>query len=267
MHRKIELQSPADFTYLYANTVAASRQKLDLHLPPSATNNDEPDPMRERYILKTFTTASSSISINGLDSSSPQFPFPAAFTTPTETVEYEAYDTNLAARVTSLYAQLESLTTSVAQLRRDAPRRAARAYADQLKLALEGDEDENEDGEGEGEGEGQEQGQAQKVEGDVQMPDADGDEKPSASTATQSRKSAKEDWKLQVPLGTQHEAERWRNGEMAEVYEDALRTLLRLQGDADDADANADGGAHNALATTVGKAERAGRAAEVVENM
>lgn len=46
--RKIELQSPADFTYLYANTVALSRQKLDLHLPPSATNNDTPDPMRER---------------------------------------------------------------------------------------------------------------------------------------------------------------------------------------------------------------------------
>jgi kinetochor protein Mis14/NSL1 len=47
-YRKIELQSPADFTYLYANTVALSRQKLDLHLPPSATNNDTPDPMRER---------------------------------------------------------------------------------------------------------------------------------------------------------------------------------------------------------------------------
>lgn len=47
-HRKIELQSPADFTYLYANTVALSRAKLDLHLPPSANPNDGPDPMRER---------------------------------------------------------------------------------------------------------------------------------------------------------------------------------------------------------------------------
>jgi len=46
--RKIELQSPADFTYLYANTVALSRQKLDQALPPSATSNEEPDPMRER---------------------------------------------------------------------------------------------------------------------------------------------------------------------------------------------------------------------------
>lgn len=48
MHRKIELQSPADYTYLYANTVTASRQKLDLHFPPSATGHGEPDPMRER---------------------------------------------------------------------------------------------------------------------------------------------------------------------------------------------------------------------------
>lgn len=47
-YRKIELQSAADFTYLHSNTVALSRQKLDLHLPPSAAPNNEPDPMRER---------------------------------------------------------------------------------------------------------------------------------------------------------------------------------------------------------------------------
>jgi hypothetical protein len=47
-HRKIELQSPADFTYLYANTIALARRKLDLNLPPSAIDNETPDPMRER---------------------------------------------------------------------------------------------------------------------------------------------------------------------------------------------------------------------------
>lgn len=47
-YRKIELQSPADFTYLYANTIALSRQKLDLYFPPTATDDDTPDPMRER---------------------------------------------------------------------------------------------------------------------------------------------------------------------------------------------------------------------------
>lgn len=68
---------------------------------------------------------------------------------------------------------------------------------------------------------------------------------------------------------------------MGEVYNDALRTLLRLQGTAEDEEG--DGGDKNksgrgdsaseegrgvkALATTVGKAERAGRAVEVVEKM
>lgn len=47
-HRKVELQSAADFTYLYANTIALSRRQLDLHLPPSASEKDTPDPMRER---------------------------------------------------------------------------------------------------------------------------------------------------------------------------------------------------------------------------
>lgn len=47
-YRKIELQSPADFTYLYTNAVALSRQKLDLNFPPLATDDDTPDPMRER---------------------------------------------------------------------------------------------------------------------------------------------------------------------------------------------------------------------------
>ncbi|PKX92010.1 uncharacterized protein P174DRAFT_444022 [Aspergillus novofumigatus IBT 16806] len=284
-YRKIELQSPADFTYLYANTVALSRQKLDLHLPPSANTSDGPDPMRERvkelvdqYINQTFTTASASISINGLDSSSSQFPFPAAFTQPTETIEYEPYDTELAARVTSLYAQLESLTTTVAQLRRDAPARAAKAYAEQLRKAIEEDEDDmdadddvdaeagnengNEDGNEDGDGEGEE---------DVPMSDADA---RNTSTQNGSRKlrrrpskSKSARWNLQIPLGSEHEAERWRNGEMAEVYDDALRTLLRLQGEAVPGEQVESGPDGKALSSTLGKAERAGRAAEVVEKM
>ncbi|RAL10899.1 uncharacterized protein BO97DRAFT_406670 [Aspergillus homomorphus CBS 101889] len=332
-HRKIELQSPADLTYLYGNTVALSRQKLDLHLPPSANpTTDGPDPMRERvrelvdeYILRTFTSASSSITINGLDSSSKEFPFPASFTAPSEQVEYEAYDAKLAARVTSLYAQLESLTTTVAQLRRDAPGRAARAYAEQLRRVIaeeealdleiegregEGQEDElkvesegsntqesaaaaaaaatvgnqNEDGAA-----GENQNQDQEMTGtengtttaaanpdgvavgDTEMVDAHGDAEVGATTTTKTRRSARlarRRAKLQLPLGTEHEAERWRSGEMAEVYEDALRTLLRLQGEAlagQAATSDAEGADGNALASTVGKAERAGRAVEVVE--
>jgi kinetochor protein Mis14/NSL1 len=48
-YRKVELQSSADLNYLYTNTVALSRQKLDLHFPPSANGDpNNPDPMKER---------------------------------------------------------------------------------------------------------------------------------------------------------------------------------------------------------------------------
>ncbi|RAK99829.1 uncharacterized protein BO80DRAFT_465842 [Aspergillus ibericus CBS 121593] len=290
-HRKIELQSAADFTYLYANTVALSRQKLDLHLPPSTNPNDGPDPMRERvrelvdeYIHHTFTTASSSISINGLDSTSPEFPFPGAFTAPTEQVEFEAYDGKLAARVTSLYAQLESLTTTVAQLRRDAPGRAARLYAEQLRRAILEDEDEDEEGQDEEVEEGLKEESEQSAEGeggegrDTEMPDADvngntngnantEEKKTEKKTETRRRPMTRARAKLELSLGSEHEAERWRSGEMAEVYEDALRTLLRLQGEGVPGQelSSAEGPDGNALASTLGKAERAGRAVEVVE--
>lgn len=126
--------------------------------------------------------------------------------------------------MTALYAQLEALTTTVAQLRRDAPRKAAGAYAEELARVLDDEhkaaEEENEETNGPG-------GTDIDVGG------------MSANHAEMSR---------------------WKKGDMAETYDDALRTLLRLQGE----DTEMDG---NALASTVGKAERAGRAADVVEKM
>ncbi|EPS29719.1 hypothetical protein PDE_04669 [Penicillium oxalicum 114-2] len=296
-YRKVELQSPADFTYLYANTVALSRRKLDLNLPPSATNDDQPDPMRERvrelvdeYITRTFTTASSSISINGLDSTSPAFPFPAAFTAP-ETVEYEPFDSELASRVSTLYAQLESLTTTVAQLRRDAPRKAARAYARELAglIAEETkeedgsdaedpdqnvDEDENED-QGQAQSPAQNQRSTRKSLGKEITETGQTDADQTSETRASKRRRIDRDsllhahpsWKLDISFNTAEEAERWRNGDVAEVYENALRTLQRLQGEAEGEAGAEHGSDGNALATTVGKAERAGRAAEVVEKM
>lgn len=45
-HRKIELQDPADLTYLIANVSRAAREKLDRHLPPDAVGGE--DAMRVR---------------------------------------------------------------------------------------------------------------------------------------------------------------------------------------------------------------------------
>lgn len=133
--------------------------------------------------------------------------------------------------MTSLYAQLESLTTTVAQLRRDTPARAAREYGDQLKKALLEDDQEEEE-------------QEVAVNGGGEM-----------------------DWDLHIPLGTEEEAQRWKDGEVAQVYEDALRTLLRLQGEEEIEEMGDGPDGDGALATTVGKAERAIKAAEVVEGM
>lgn len=73
-HRKIELQAPADLTYLIANVNRAAREKIDKHLPPDATPEGE-DAMRKRveqlvddYIRSTFHAAKDNMTINGMDS-------------------------------------------------------------------------------------------------------------------------------------------------------------------------------------------------------
>jgi kinetochor protein Mis14/NSL1 len=151
--------------------------------------------------------------------------------------------------VAALYAQLEALTTTVAQMRRDAPARAARAYADALsKVVEEEDEDEL----------------------DVQKVEEEDDDAEGGGDVLQRHP----EWKLQMPFSTEQERERWREGEMAEVYADALRTLVRLQPelgggveDEESAGDGEDGDESLGLAATVGKVERARKAAEVVEKM
>lgn len=46
-HRKVELQSPADLSYLIANVQRAAREKLDRSFPPDATPDAE-DATRRR---------------------------------------------------------------------------------------------------------------------------------------------------------------------------------------------------------------------------
>lgn len=47
-HRKIELQAPADLTYLLSNIRASAQQKLDSAFPPSAAPKGEEDAMRAK---------------------------------------------------------------------------------------------------------------------------------------------------------------------------------------------------------------------------
>lgn len=50
---------------------------------------------------------------------------------------YEPYDPRLGAKLRDLYAQLEQESTRVAELRRDAPGAAARAYIERLEAEME----------------------------------------------------------------------------------------------------------------------------------
>jgi len=149
-HRKVDLQSPSDLAYLLTNIRTAAQQKLDLHIPPSAAPQGEEDAFRTKveelvhqYITQTLTLALPSLSINGFDAS------PSLLTSSTSTTtrpdasddtNYEPYDPRLAAKVRALYAQLESETTRIAELRREAPVAAAKAYVERLGNEVKEDE-------------------------------------------------------------------------------------------------------------------------------
>ncbi|KAK2743275.1 hypothetical protein FQN57_004964 [Myotisia sp. PD_48] len=296
-YRKVELQSTPDLSYLYANTVSAAREKLDLHFPPAA--NDDSDPMKERvqqlvndFITRTFTAAIPSISINGIDTST--FSLTSGNATPLESllsakesVEYEPYDTALAARLTSLYAQLESLTTTVAQMRRDAPLKATRNYEEALRAALQDDDEEDEDLDTYDynfdeipDNEIPDEKQRVKQDPLEQGPNSNIDPPldnisdhnytcgiKNINTIRNIRRKHP-DWLLNMPARTALEEERWRNGDMRETYSRAVQTLFGLKGEGGGADGNEEDVQKGAaLATTVGRVERARRAVDVIEKM
>lgn len=128
---------------------------------------EDDDPMRahvaalvREFIAQTFSSASHSIEINGLDASSssssgPQASQPqqqqlqslplggdALAAAEEERIEYEAYDARLTAKVAELYAETERLSAVVAGLRRRGPREGAERAAGEVMRALDGDSEE-----------------------------------------------------------------------------------------------------------------------------
>lgn len=81
-----------------------------------------------------------SLALNGLDAPASLLaptPDPASPSTPSENdSNYEAYDPRLAAKLRELYSQLEYESTRVAELRREAPGAAARAYMERLEAEM-----------------------------------------------------------------------------------------------------------------------------------
>lgn len=102
------------------------------------------------FLAETWTAAKHSISVNGLDASSvPDLftPQQQASTSSSNTTELEGqhftympYDPRLSTKLASLYAELESLTSEVSNLRRTNPREGAEGYLSALNSTLEDDE-------------------------------------------------------------------------------------------------------------------------------
>lgn len=144
-HRKIELQSCADLTYLLTNIRASAAQKLDTAFPPSAAPEGEEDALRSKveqlvheYMNATFSLALPSLSINGIDGSTAYPSLSPTDQPPTTEAEgddgnYESHDPRLAEKLRKLYMQHEQETTRVAEMRRDAPGAAARAFMETLR--------------------------------------------------------------------------------------------------------------------------------------
>ena len=107
----------------------------------------------QQYIIQTLTLALPSLNINGLDpspsilrlsapvtSSNPTLNQSAAASSPTPSELsaqiYEAYDPRLAEQLRALYATFDDESTKVAELRREAPRVAARAHVEAIQNEL-----------------------------------------------------------------------------------------------------------------------------------
>jgi len=153
-HRKIELQSPSDLTFLTSQIRTAARQKLDLHLPPvpsSATNGDAPDELRrsvedlvEIFVAKVLQGIRHNVSINGIDvvESGEGEGMDGVVNghgggggggtgegdSMVETVEYEPFDDKLRSQLSATVAKRDALIAKISQQRRTTPKVAAETW-------------------------------------------------------------------------------------------------------------------------------------------
>ncbi|KAF2760073.1 hypothetical protein EJ05DRAFT_536258 [Pseudovirgaria hyperparasitica] len=123
-HRRIELQTPSDLTYLEEYAKRVARDKIDLNFPPAAAVGE--DAMRKKveelvgqYLSRTFAEARKNMSINGM-------PVPSADAVAGEA--YEPFDTTQADRIRDLEARKDALQKTVALERRNGAASAARNF-------------------------------------------------------------------------------------------------------------------------------------------
>lgn len=93
--------------------------------------------------MQTLTLALPSLTLNGLDPSLTLLRSDSVFEghTPDDNSNYEPYDPGLAEKLRTLYAEFDTQSTRIAELRRDAPGAAARGYVERLEAELKREED------------------------------------------------------------------------------------------------------------------------------
>jgi kinetochor protein Mis14/NSL1 len=156
-HRKIELQSPSDLTYLTTQIRAAARQKLDLHLPP-APDTSSPDDLRrnveelvEAFVAQVLQGMRNNISINGMDviargregdevDERGQKIIIGEGEKGTEIVEveeYEAFDDKLRSKLATEVAKRDALISKLSTHRRNTAAKAAEKWKVQFEAESE----------------------------------------------------------------------------------------------------------------------------------
>ncbi|KAL1884117.1 hypothetical protein VTK73DRAFT_6786 [Phialemonium thermophilum] len=152
-HRKIELQSAEDFTYLINNVRRAAADSINAAFPPVDGSDGQGDELRmqieqlvNEYIIRTFTFAAPNITINGLSVDPEPFLFGTAAAdgasvsaAPEE--QYEPFDGRKRQRVEELAREEEDLLREIAALKHRVPAASAAAYAGQVRAAVAADEE------------------------------------------------------------------------------------------------------------------------------
>ncbi|KAK1918959.1 hypothetical protein P3342_001089 [Pyrenophora teres f. teres] len=153
-HRKIELQSPSDLTYLTSQIRTAARQKLDLHLPP-VSDTSEPDELRrnveelvEAFVAQVLQGMRHNISINGIDvvargrsgdevdergEKMEGILSENESESLVEKEEFEPFDDKLRGQLSSTVAKRDALIAKISQHRRTTPKAAADAFQERFE--------------------------------------------------------------------------------------------------------------------------------------
>ncbi|KAF2639930.1 hypothetical protein P280DRAFT_469672 [Massarina eburnea CBS 473.64] len=154
-HRKIELQSPADLSYLATKIRTAARKKLDLHLPTQSHTN-EPDELRrhveslvDTFVAQVLVGMKHNISINGIDVVSREqrdghgkkamdldselLGLGDGVAVPLEVEEFEPFDEKLRAQLSAAVQKRDALISKISAHRRSTPSLAAQTFQSQFE--------------------------------------------------------------------------------------------------------------------------------------